>query len=142
MTPTRKLRIAAVVAAVFGLATVISGGRALFGDAAAQAAVGQAVGFVLWFNFLAGFAYVAVAVGLLSAAALGRLGRRGHRRRDGAGRAGLRRPRGQPAAPTRCAPWAPWPCAVAFWTALAWMARRALHLTIRSTVDPSRRPAP
>jgi sugar phosphate permease len=67
MTPTRKLRIAAVVAAVFGLATVISGGRALFGDAAAQAAVGQAVGFVLWFNFLVGFAYVAVAAGLCQA---------------------------------------------------------------------------
>jgi hypothetical protein len=74
MTPTRKLHIAAVAAAVFGVATVISGGRALFGDAAAQAEAGQAVGFVLWFNFIAGFAYLAVATGLWQArrwAALG-----------------------------------------------------------------------
>jgi hypothetical protein len=59
------LRLWAVAALVFGALTVASGGRALFGDAAARAAVGQAVGFVLGFNFLAGFAYIAVAVGLL-----------------------------------------------------------------------------
>ncbi|MDZ7575012.1 MAG: hypothetical protein U0934_13805 [Pseudotabrizicola sp.] len=29
-----------------------------------QAAVGNAVGFVLWFNFLAGFAYMLASVGL------------------------------------------------------------------------------
>lgn len=63
-TGFRALRIAAIVALVFGLATILSGGRALFGDAAARAAVGEAVPFVLWFNFLAGFAYVAAAVGL------------------------------------------------------------------------------
>ena len=49
--------ISAVVAIVFGLATVISGGRALFGGAD----MGAVVPFVLWFNFLAGFAYVAGA---------------------------------------------------------------------------------
>ena len=49
---------------VFGALTVFSGGRALFGDAAARAAVGQAVGFVLWFNFLAGFFYVLAGLGL------------------------------------------------------------------------------
>ena len=32
--------------------------------AEARAAAGQAVDFVLWFNFLAGFAYVAVGLGL------------------------------------------------------------------------------
>jgi len=65
MHTNTPLRLWAVAALVFGALTVASGGRALFGDAAARAAVGQAVGFVLWFNFLAGFAYLAVAVGLL-----------------------------------------------------------------------------
>ena len=57
-------KLLAVVALVFGALTLASGGRALFGDAAAQAAVGNAVGFVLWFNFLAGFGYIAAALGL------------------------------------------------------------------------------
>jgi hypothetical protein len=57
-------RIAAVVAVIFGVVTVASGGRALFGGVEARAAVGEAVGFVLWFNFLAGFAYVAAGAGL------------------------------------------------------------------------------
>jgi uncharacterized membrane protein len=64
---TRSLQILASIAIVFGAMTVFSGGRALFGTAQAQAAVGNAVGFVLWFNFLAGFAYVLVGVGLLRA---------------------------------------------------------------------------
>ena len=50
------LWIAAIVAIVFGVLTVVSGGRALFAGAEARAAVGNAVPFVLWFNFLAGFA--------------------------------------------------------------------------------------
>lgn len=54
-----------VVAVAFGLATIVSGGVALFGGEAARAAVGDAVGFVLWFNFLAGFAYVAAGAGLM-----------------------------------------------------------------------------
>ena len=49
---------------LFGLLTILSGGRALFGNAQAQAAVGNAVLFVLWFNFLAGFFYVLAAIGL------------------------------------------------------------------------------
>ena len=55
---------AAVVAVLFGILTVVSGGRALFGDSAARAAVGDAVPFVLWFNFLSGFAYVLAGIGL------------------------------------------------------------------------------
>nr|WP_246030484.1 hypothetical protein [Litoreibacter halocynthiae] len=54
----------AVVAAAFGLLTIYSGGTALFGSAASKAAVGDAVPLVLWFNFLAGFVYVAGAVAL------------------------------------------------------------------------------
>jgi hypothetical protein len=56
--------LAASVAVLFGILTVISGGTALFGGAAVRAAVGDAVPFVLWFNFLSGFAYVAAGVGL------------------------------------------------------------------------------
>lgn len=63
-SPPRALRVLAGVAIVFGLMTIFSGGRALFGGPEARAVVGAAVGFVLWFNFLAGFAYVAAGVGL------------------------------------------------------------------------------
>ena len=59
-----SLRVAAIVALAFGALTVLSGGRALFGSAEAQAAVGNAVPFVLWFNFLAGFAYIVAGIGL------------------------------------------------------------------------------
>jgi hypothetical protein len=54
----------AVVAVLFGTLTVLSGGTVLFGGAAARAAVGDAVPFVLWFNFLSGFAYVLAGIGL------------------------------------------------------------------------------
>ena len=46
--------IAGVAAIAFGLLTLISGGSALFG----LVDMGAVVPFVLWFNFLAGFAYV------------------------------------------------------------------------------------
>lgn len=58
--------LAAAIAAIgFGALTILSGGLALFGPAEFRAAAGQAVGFVLWFNFLSGFAYVLAGVGLL-----------------------------------------------------------------------------
>lgn len=60
----RVLRAAAIVAVLFGLMTIASGGSALFGGAAARQAAGAYVPFVLWFNFLAGFAYVAAGAGL------------------------------------------------------------------------------
>lgn len=60
-----SLKAAAVVGMAFGLLTIMSGGNALFGDAAAREAVGNAVPFVLWFNFAAGFAYAAAGAGLL-----------------------------------------------------------------------------
>lgn len=59
-----SLRIAAGVAVLFGVLTVLSGGLALFGGAAVQAAAGEAVPFVLWFNFLSGFVYVVAGVGI------------------------------------------------------------------------------
>jgi hypothetical protein len=52
------------IAVVFGALTVFSGWQGLFGDAATRAALGHTVGYVLWFNFLAGFAYVAAGWGL------------------------------------------------------------------------------
>ena len=58
------VRIAAGVAVAFGALTILSGGRVLFGGAAAQDAAGNVVPFVLWFNFLAGFAYVGAGLGL------------------------------------------------------------------------------
>jgi hypothetical protein len=64
MNTPRHLRILAFVAVVFGALTIFSGGRALFGGAQAQAAAGNTVAFVLWFNFLAGFAYVLSGAGL------------------------------------------------------------------------------
>lgn len=57
-------RTAAGVAVVFGALTILSGGKVLFGGPAAQAAAGDAVSFVLWFNFLSGFAYVLAGVGI------------------------------------------------------------------------------
>lgn len=56
--------VAALVALAFGALTVFSGGRVLFGPEAARLATGKYVSFVLWFNFLAGFAYIAAGVGL------------------------------------------------------------------------------
>jgi len=55
-----SLKIAIVVSLLFGLLTVFSGAMALSGNKE----VGNAVPFVLWFNFLAGFAYVAASYGL------------------------------------------------------------------------------
>jgi hypothetical protein len=56
--------VAAGVAVVFGILTIVSGGTALFGGPDAQAAVGDAVPFVLWFNFLSGFVYVLAGAGI------------------------------------------------------------------------------
>jgi hypothetical protein len=58
------LRTVATVAVAFGLLTLKAGGEVLFGGAEARAAAGNVVPFVLWFNFLAGFAYVAAGAGL------------------------------------------------------------------------------
>jgi len=67
MKPNRPLKWLAVAAVAFGLLTVISGGRALFGGAEARAELGNIVPFVLWFNFLAGFVYVLAGAALLLA---------------------------------------------------------------------------
>lgn len=55
-----------LVATLFGFLTILSGGRVLFGDPAMRSAAGAVVPFVLWFNFTAGFAYVAAGLGLMA----------------------------------------------------------------------------
>jgi len=57
----KSLGIAAVV---FGLLTVLSGGMALFGGRRGAEMAGNAVPFVLWFNFLAGFVYIAAGAAI------------------------------------------------------------------------------
>jgi len=64
MTSSRFMKALAAVGMVFGALTVFSGWQGLFGDAATRAALGHTVGFVLWFNFLAGFVYVVAGLGL------------------------------------------------------------------------------
>ena len=64
LTSSWTLRAAAVFAVVFGVLTIVSGATALFGGVQAQAAVGNAVPFVLWFNFLSGFVYVLAGSGI------------------------------------------------------------------------------
>ena len=54
----------ALVAIVFGIVTIIVGGKTLFGGRRKNTAAGNFVPFVLWFNFVAGFAYVVAGVGL------------------------------------------------------------------------------
>lgn len=53
-----------LVALGFGLLTIKEGGTILFGNTEARVAAGNYVPFVLWFNFLAGFAYVIAGAGL------------------------------------------------------------------------------
>ncbi|MCY0147876.1 hypothetical protein OEG84_09160 [Hoeflea sp. G2-23] len=58
------LYIVAGFAILFGVLTIVSGGRVLFGGEATKAAAGNVVPFVLWFNFLSGFVYVAAGAGI------------------------------------------------------------------------------
>ena len=51
-------------AILFGLLTLKEGGAVLFIDGAARKAAGNYVPFVLWFNFSAGFLYIAAGIGL------------------------------------------------------------------------------
>jgi hypothetical protein len=60
----RSLLAVAMLAAAFGVATIAKGAQVLFGPAVARADAGQYVPFVVWFNFLAGFAYVAAGAGI------------------------------------------------------------------------------
>ena len=52
------------IAVVFGLLTIKSGGSVLFVDGTFREEAGNYVPFVVWFNFLAGFAYLVAGGGL------------------------------------------------------------------------------
>jgi hypothetical protein len=60
----RWAAVLALVAIIFGIVTISVGGKTLFGSAEERAAAGNIVPFVLWFNFVAGFAYVIAGFGL------------------------------------------------------------------------------
>jgi hypothetical protein len=69
MTKTIPLRprwaaVLALIAIMFGIVTIVVGGKTLFGGAEERATAGNIVPFVLWFNFAAGFAYVITGFGL------------------------------------------------------------------------------
>ena len=55
------LTIISIVAVLFGIATIKEGGSVLFTETGKQGA-GNYVPFVLWFNFIAGFAYIMAGV--------------------------------------------------------------------------------
>ena len=49
-----SLRALAAIAVLFGLLTIASAGRVPFGSDAVRQTAGATVGFVVWFNFVAG----------------------------------------------------------------------------------------
>ncbi len=53
-----------IVALTFGVLTVKSGGLVLFTEGEFHQQAGNYVPFVVWFNFLAGFAYIATGAGV------------------------------------------------------------------------------
>ena len=67
-TPTQQrgfwIWAISLVAVGFGLLTIKEGGTILFGGEAARTDAGNYLPFVLWFNFVAGFAYVVAGAGL------------------------------------------------------------------------------
>jgi len=65
MNANRIVTWMAIAAIVFGIVTVLTGSRALFGSLESRADFGNVVPFVLWFNFLAGFVYIVAGAGLL-----------------------------------------------------------------------------
>lgn len=66
MTP-KWIKPVSIFAVIFGLITIKAGGSVLFSEAARQAA-GNYVPFVVWFNFAAGFAYIAAGIGIWKSA--------------------------------------------------------------------------
>lgn len=57
-------KIMSLIAIIFGLVTIKVGGMVLFTGGEAHQAAGDYVPFVLWFNFIAGFAYITAGIGL------------------------------------------------------------------------------
>ncbi len=51
-----------LLAFIFGLMTIKSGGAVLFFDGEARQAAGHYIPFIVWFNFIAGFIYIITAI--------------------------------------------------------------------------------
>lgn len=62
--PSPYLKGVAILAMIFGAATLFSAGNVLFGADEARRLAGAYVPFVVWFNFAAGFFYILAAVGI------------------------------------------------------------------------------
>lgn len=58
------LRIFSLIAMVFGLLTLTEGGTVIFDIGSTRQTAGNVVPYVLWFNFLSGFFYIAAGIGL------------------------------------------------------------------------------
>ena len=56
--------VVSIIAIIFGLLTLKSGGEVLFIDGAGREAAGNYVPYVLWFNFLMGALYIVAGIGL------------------------------------------------------------------------------
>lgn len=63
-TKPKSMLIMALIAVIFGLVTIYSGGEVIFIDGAGRARAGDYIGYIVWFNFIAGFAYILAAFGL------------------------------------------------------------------------------
>jgi len=61
---SRMVKPAAAVGAIFGLMTIVSGGSVIFGGEGIKKLAGDYIPFVVWFNFIAGFAYFVAGAGL------------------------------------------------------------------------------
>ncbi|MBU2647279.1 hypothetical protein KKI24_21415 [bacterium] len=58
------MKVFSLIAIVFGGMTIVSGSTVLFTDGAIQKSAGNYVAFVVWFNLISGFAYIAAGIGL------------------------------------------------------------------------------
>lgn len=64
LSKPKSIIITAIIALIFGVVTIYSGGDVIFINGAGRAAAGEYISFIVWFNFLAGFAYIIAAIGL------------------------------------------------------------------------------
>lgn len=64
-TSNLAIKVLAGIALLFGIATLVSGGNALFDLYRTETSTAKIVPFVLYFNFAAGFAYIATGAGLM-----------------------------------------------------------------------------
>lgn len=60
----KEIWIVTIIALVFGALTIKAGGLVLFTEGEFHQRQGDFVPFVVWFNFIAGFAYITAAVGI------------------------------------------------------------------------------